>query len=132
MSAALYASLNSGLLILIWLVQMIIYPSMHAWDKESFSRQHRSYSRRISLIVVPLMLAQAGLAAQQLITAPGAARFAQALLILGVWGITALVSVPLHRRLSAGYDAAVVNRLVNSNWLRTAGWSLVSLLDWAG
>lgn len=63
----LYASINSGLLVLIWLVQIIIYPGMHGWNRESFSKQHKGYSLRISLIVVPLMLAQAGLAAQQLI-----------------------------------------------------------------
>jgi hypothetical protein len=105
---------------------------MRAWDKKTFSEQHRIYSLRISFIVAPLMLAQAGLAARQLYISPAAATLAQALLIICVWGLTALVSVPLHRRLSAGYDAPAVNRLINTNWLRTAGWSLVSLLDWAG
>ncbi len=128
----LYVSINSGLLVLIWLVQIIIYPGMHAWDRETFSEQHRSYSHKIALIVAPLMLAQASLAARQLIVAPTAAALTQVLLIIFIWGVTALISVPLHRRLSAGYEGTAANRLINTNWLRTAGWSLVSLLDWAG
>ena len=32
----------------------------------------------------------------------------------------------VHRALSDGYDAQVTRRLVRSNWIRTAGWSLRS------
>ena len=76
------------------------------------------------------MLGQAALAGYQLVTAAATAAILQALLIVSVWSVTALVSVPLHRRLSNGYDACAVQRLINTNWLRTAGWSLVCLLDW--
>jgi hypothetical protein len=51
------------------------------------------------------------------------------LLIGGVWGVTIFISVPLHRRLTGGYEERTVNRLVATNWLRTVGWSLVFLLD---
>ena len=33
---------------------------------------------------------------------------------------------------AADNDAEAVNRLIRTNWLRTAGWSLVWLLDWLG
>ena len=58
----LFTSVNSGLLVLIWIVQIIIYPGMHGWDREKFKVLHRDYVPRISLIVVPLILAQAALA----------------------------------------------------------------------
>lgn len=127
--SVLYSAINGGLVALIWLVQIIIYPGMHGWDKARFAVLHRDYARRISFIVGPLMLGQAALALYQIITLPGSAVALQLLLIGGVWGVTIFISVPLHRRLSNGYEERTVNRLVTTNWLRTIGWSLVFLLD---
>jgi hypothetical protein len=45
-------------------------------------------------------------------------------LLLAVWGSTFLLQVPCHERLSAGWDEAVHARLVATNWIRTAGWTL--------
>ena len=126
---ALYTAINGGLTVLIWLVQIIIYPGMHGWEKARFAALHRVYARRIACIVGPLMLGQAALALRQMASTPGAAEAVQLALIAVVWGVTILVSVPLHRRLSGGYDDQAVNRLVASNWLRTAGWSLVVVVD---
>ena len=125
----LYSAINGGLAVLIWLVQIIIYPGMHGWDRDRFTGLHRDYARRISFIVVPLMLGQAALALHQLFTVPGSIVVVQTLLIAGVWGVTMFISVPLHRKLSEGYKSKTVNGLITSNWLRTAGWSLIFLLD---
>jgi len=103
---------------------------MHNWVTSNFSESHRAYARRISLIVVPLMLAQGALGLQMAISPAGILPVLQLILIAFVWGVTAFISVPLHRRLSAGHDVQVLNRLINTNWLRTTGWTLVSLLDW--
>lgn len=127
-----YTAINSGLLVLIWLVQIIIYPGMHGWDKARFAELHGDYTRRITFIVVPLMLGQAALVLHRVVVVPSKTAILQALLIAVVWGVTIFVSVPLHRRLSAGYDRQAVTRLVNTNWVRTAGWSLVSLVDLLG
>ena len=127
--SVLYASINAGLLVLIWLVQIIVYPGMHGWDTTRFSELHRDYGRRISLIVGPLMLTQIVLALRQVIITPDFVSIMQAMLITFVLGVTIFISVPLHRDLSGGYDSRVVNRLITTNWLRTFGWSLVSLFD---
>ena len=125
-----FTSVNAGLLVLIWIVQIIIYPGMHGWDRDRFEVLHRDYVPRISCIAVPLILAQAALALWQAALAPNLISVAQVLLIGTVWGVTFFISVPLHKRLSGGYDAQAVTRLIGTNWLRTIGWSLVSLLDW--
>jgi hypothetical protein len=126
----LFTTVNGGLLVLIWIVQIIIYPGMHGWDRDRFQALHRDYVPRISLIVVPLIIAQAALALHQLMLAPNLIAAAQAVLIGAVLAVTFLLSVPLHKRLSAGYDAQTVTRLTGTNWLRTIGWSLISMLDW--
>src|SRR5206468_3820837 len=49
-------------------------------------------------------------------------------LLVGVWVSTAFVQVPCHEVLARGFDPAVHRRLVRSNGIRTAGWSLRGLL----
>ncbi len=45
------------------------------------------------------------------------------LLLALIWLSTAVLLVPLHRRLSGGRDLPAVRRLVACNWLRTVAWS---------
>ena len=129
---SIYIAINAGLLVLIWLVQIIIYPGMHGWDRHRFVELHRDYCRRITFIVGPLMLAQAVLAVHQILAEPDPVSIGQTALIFFIWTITAFISVPLHRHLTTGYDARSVHRLITTNWLRTVGWSLISVLDWLG
>ena len=130
--AVLYTAINGGLVVLIWLVQIIIYPGMHGWDQSRFAKLHKDYATRISFFVGPLMLGQAALALLLLVTSPGAIAVMHMLLIGVVWGATIFISVPLHRKLSDGYVASGVDRLVATNWLRTVCWSLVFLIDMLG
>jgi hypothetical protein len=44
-------------------------------------------------------------------------------LVVAVWGVTFLVSVPLHAKLEHGKDDAVIRRLVATNWIRTGLWT---------
>jgi hypothetical protein len=41
-----------------------------------------------------------------------------------VWLSTALVQVPLHTKLTLGYDCRTIHLLVQTNWLRTLGWTV--------
>ncbi|HHO49117.1 MAG TPA: hypothetical protein ENN06_11815 [Desulfobacteraceae bacterium] len=120
---------NFGLVVLIWLVQLIIYPSLTHVAEAAFGTWHRRYMLLISIIVGPLMAAQLALAAAVFLTA----RDIPALLILGgvciVWLSSLLLSVPCHRSLRRrGKDRAVINRLVRTNWIRTVLWSGIFLL----
>ena len=45
-----------------------------------------------------------------------------------VWASTFFLQVPLHEKLAAGFEANAHSALVRTNWLRTAAWSLRSLL----
>ena len=50
-------------------------------------------------------------------------------LIFVIWLSTAILQVPLHRKLElGGYDARVIRRLVATNWLRTLAWSARAVL----
>jgi hypothetical protein len=44
-----------------------------------------------------------------------------------IWVSTGLCQVPLHRKLTQGYDAPTIERLVRTNMWRTAGWTVRGL-----
>jgi hypothetical protein len=49
-------------------------------------------------------------------------------ILIVIWLSTALVQVPLHRRLERNADRRAERWLVGTNWVRTVGWSVRSLL----
>ena len=109
---------------LIWLIQIVQYPLFAEVGTDHFPRFEQQHCARISFVVVPLMLAEAALCGAHLwlsdITL--ASSVGAALLIL-VWLSTFLVQVPLHKRLTTGFDALAHRALVRSNWVRTGAWS---------
>ncbi|MCR9144387.1 MAG: hypothetical protein NXI24_19265 [bacterium] len=125
-----------GLVVLIWMVQLVIYPSFKYTDPGQFADWHRIYTERVSLVVVPLMLGQLGLSLARpvveylqsgAITLPS---LLVLLLVLGCWAATFLISVPIHAELQErGRVQSVVEQLVLTNWIRTGLWSAVCLLD---
>ncbi len=111
---------------LIWFVQIVHYPSFAKVSPEQFVVFHNFHTTATGGIVVLPMLAELllsflllGVAAPQV----GVHRFWLMGLLLGVWALTFFVFVPLHGQLSAGYDLARIERLVQWNWARTALWT---------
>lgn len=113
-----------GMVVLIWLVQMVIYPAFAEVTPGRFVAHHAGYTRMISYFVIPLMFSQAGLIVALLLREPGRAVGLAAALVVVAWISTFALSVPAHQRLgSGGLDAAVVRTLVATNWVRTAAWT---------
>ncbi|BBM82710.1 hypothetical protein [Candidatus Uabimicrobium amorphum] len=117
-----FVVINAMLFILIWLVQLIIYPSFAYCDHEQFVMWHNRYTGLISLFVVPLMFAQVFLALCML---HNTWNYVILGLIVGVWLTTFLLSVPCHNSLhNNGYDQEVIRKLVLTNWPRTIMWTM--------
>jgi hypothetical protein len=112
---------------IIWFVQWVHYPAFLQVDPAQWKAFHARHTGMTGAIVGPLMLGEM-VAAVGLTwwVPPGSDPAAlAALLLLGViWGVTAFHSVPCHRRLEEGYDAAVVRKLIRINALRTGAWTL--------
>ncbi len=120
----IHIAVSWGLLLLIWLVQVIIYPGFHRIAPGEFTDYHRWYVNRISMIVLPLMIAEVVLSAKWLLDAGAVVALASAFLVLIVWLSTFLLQVPIHNRLKSGKDEMLIRRLVVTNWIRTVAWSL--------
>ena len=117
-----------GLLILIWLVQLVIYPSFPYMDTEAIQKWHLRYTFRISWVVIPLMGGQLLIAIWQLWHTADIERLCNLLLVLLMWGLTFRIFVPLHRKIAEGkVTDSVLNALVAKNWTRTVGWTILAI-----
>ena len=111
-------------MILIWLVQLIIYPGFHRIAGEAFTDYHRWYVKRISSVVLPLMLAELIMAIGWVLSDNySAVSLVSGFLVLIVWLSTFVLQVPIHNQLKAGKNDILIQRLVITNWIRTAAWS---------
>jgi hypothetical protein len=105
-----------SLMILIWIIQFLHYPSFHFIDPQRFGEFELHHTKRISMIVMPLMLGEGVLSL---------VRFQGIIfvILLLIWLSTAFIQVPCHERLKAGYCEKTVSRLIQTNWIRTFLWS---------
>lgn len=127
----LHTLVTLALVGLIWFVQIVHYPLMARVRPEAFAAYEIEHQRRTTLVVGPLMLAEAAAALALLGVLSGGAWWIAAtgvVLLLVVWTSTLAIQVPLHARLERGFDARIHGRLVGSNWLRTAAWSARGML----
>ena len=127
--AEIRTMVDFGLTVLIWLVQVIIYPGFHYLDREKLVAWHRIYARRISFFVIPLMTAQVALLGYQTWSMPSLVNIAACFCVAGAWLSTFAFSVPLHQKISQGvFHGKILDRLVVTNWPRTLLWSAVFFL----
>jgi len=113
---------------LIWFVQVVHYPLMGAVGASGFAAYHAAHSRLTTLVVGPLMLVEAACAVWIALERPSTVAWVGLGLLAVVWGATFFVSVPRHNLLAAGFDAAVIDSLVATNWIRTIAWTVRALL----
>ena len=108
---------------LIWFVQVVHYPLFAAIGPAGFAAYHAAHSRLTTLVVGPLMLVEAACGVWIVLERPTPAAWTGVALLAVVWGATFVVSVPRHNLLAAGFDAAVIDSLVATNWIRTIAWT---------
>lgn len=117
---------DTAAVVLIWLVQLVIYPAFSRFTGPAFRVWHPVYTRRVTYVVLPIMLGQLALyvylVAQQAVPVT-----VLNLGLIGVaWALTFFGAVPIHRRLDGPEDhLPAVKRLLRVNAARTAVWTIV-------
>lgn len=112
---------------LIWFVQVVHYPLMAAVGEDRFVAYENRH-RNLTGAVVGLPMAVEGVCSLWLFFAPpeGLDRtlpFIGGVVLAVVLASTVWLQVPMHDRLSRGFDEQSARRLVTTNWIRTVGWS---------
>jgi len=113
---------------LIWFVQVVHYPLMGKVPASGLPEYSAGHQRRTTWIVAPAMIAEAGCTIALALfpqghSADSPVRWVGLGLLVVVWASTFTIQVPLHARLSTGFDENVWRRLVNTNWVRTIAWT---------
>ena len=122
--------LDFGLVVLIWIIQLIVYPSFLYYRNENLVAWHREYTSRFSFIVIPLMFGQLGISIYQVSTYANVYTALGLVIILLIWISTFLQFVPIHTNISKGIASEkMLNSLVTKNWLRTSLWSLLFVIN---
>jgi len=117
---------------LIWTIQTVHYPLFTRVGDAAFVRyEHEHTTRMGKLLALPagveivtgaaLVWTRPGEVGLWLVMVAGA-------LLVAIWVVTALVQVPLHRRLGNGRDDVAIQRLVRRNRLRTGLWTARGVL----
>ncbi len=125
----LLSLVSFGLVVLIWLVQLIIYPNFQYLSDTQRTEWHRFYTPRITVIVAPLMILQLIAAIYLLFLDLTILNVIATLLIVLNWLITFIFFVPLHVKIGRkDIDKRSLISLVHINWYRTIIWSCVFLI----
>ncbi len=121
--------MDAGLVVLIWMVQLIVYPSFTYFNKENLIAWHQKYTTEIAIIVVPLMLTQLILGIITVYIDANLVTITTLLIVLFLWVFTFLGFAPLHFKISEGKsNQKLLLLLIQRNWTRTFLWSGLFLL----
>ncbi len=120
-----------GLLVLIWLVQLVIYPSFNYYRTKDLKVWHKFYTKRITIVVLPLMLSQLILSFTLLFISNWSSYHILDIgLVLLTWILTFAIFVPLHHKIDKSQNISEsVYKLVKVNWIRTFLWSAIAVFS---
>ena len=124
--------LDVGLLVLIWMIQLIVYPSFLFYTAKELIAWHKMYTKAIALIVIPLMLGQLGIIIYQVFLVQNTYTLTSIVLVVFLWGITLLKFAPIHQQISEGKShIQLLKKLVQNNWIRTLIWTILCAMSTA-
>lgn len=116
--------IDAGLVVLIWMVQLVVYPSFTYYQPKNLIEWHQKYTTGIAVIVIPLMLAQLVLAMVAVFYQPNFISLFTLLIVIFLWLFTFLSFAPLHFKISEGKpNQQLLQLLIRRNWIRTFLWS---------
>lgn len=125
-AASLYAGFQ-------WTVRVVVYPQFAVVPHAAFAGYEQRHRRLITWAVGPLfVLDGAGTVAAFLVRPCWSAVVAGACLVV-ILGVTALIAVPQHRRLSGGFDQDAYRRLLAADTVRAlaAGLAVAAAVGYA-
>ena len=123
----IFTSIMTGV---IWVIQIVHYPSFHFIEKELYTAFQKFHMNKISIIVIPIMLAELITGMMLFLDKSSKNPFliVSFVILVLIWLITGVFFSKAHNELMTGYQELVVNQLVVMNWIRTLLWTLRLLL----
>ena len=127
---AMHLALASIMVGVIWVIQLVHYPSFRFTDREKYVSFQIFHMRKISFIVMPVMVLEflSGLLLVLYHSNHESLLRISFILLLIIWLVTALFFAQVHQKLSKGYDETLVRKLVSFNWIRTLLWTIRTII----
>ncbi len=127
---AMHLALASLMVGVIWVIQLVHYPSFRFTDREKYVSFQIFHMRKISFIVMPVMVLEflSGLLLVLYHSNHESLLRISFILLLIIWLVTALFFAQIHQKLSKGYDETLVRKLVSFNWIRTLLWTMRTII----
>jgi len=120
----LYLFSSIAMASLIWVMQLIHYPSFNYIEDFRFKRFSAFHQFFISILVMPLMLIELSVSSIYLYEEGSRFWLVQVLFLMLIWLVTGLISGPTHKKLlDHGKNEELIDRLIKTNWIRTIAWS---------
>jgi len=121
----LHLSTTALLTGLIWMVQVVHYPSFLYIDTKRYMSFQKFHMSKIGLLVGPLMIVELLTGIQLLYYQSFNAMYfnLSMLIMMGIWILTAIVFTSIHEKLTHGFNEKLIFDLVNYNWIRTVLWT---------
>ena len=113
---------------LIWMVQLVHYPSFRYINMSNFTNFTSFHGRSIAPITAIPMILELLTGALLLFYFQNLVYSINFALLLLVWISTFFISVPLHKKLLVAHNTAIIEKLILTNWPRTALWTTRSCL----
>ena len=110
----------------IWVIQILIYPSFKLLGEKEFSKFHQLHMKKITWIVLPAMLLELATATCLFLGSRSQLFLWNFIYIVLIFLLTFLLNVPTHNKLKFDSETSK-NNLVSRNWPRTIIWSWKAL-----
>ena len=114
---------------IIWLIQLIHYPSFSFIDKNMYSKFQTFHMNRISFLVGPIMILELLSGFYLLLFFYSESNFFVINFILNILilNMTIIVFATIHKKLIEGFKFSLFAKLISMNWIRTILWSMKSI-----
>ena len=113
---------------IIWVIQVVHYPSFYFIERDEYVSFQKFHMDKISYIVVPVMLIESISGFILIYNELNTVLLISMILLFFIWVLTGIFFVPIHQKLTSGYQEELVEKLVKINWVRTIFWTIRLLL----
>ena len=115
---------------IIWVIQLVHYPSFYFIRKDIFVSFQKFHTDKITIIVAPVMLIEliTGILLIYMETNIDIALSISLFILIAIWVLTAIYFYKAHQKLMSGYNEEIISQLIKLNWIRTILWTFRLIL----
>ena len=130
MISLIHLVFTSILVGIIWVIQLVHYPSFHFIRKDIYVSFQKLHTDKIAIIVAPVMLIEliTGILLIYMETNINIVLIVSLVILLAIWILTAIYFYKAHQNLMSGYNKEIINQLIKLNWIRTVLWTFRLIL----